>query len=345
MVAPERVVKVVSIAELGEKVIIEQYLRPLFNPEGDRNSLGDDCAAFSIPSGTLGLISTDRIPADLISFRAGILDYYGLGQYLAVLNLSDVAACGGVPLGMLLNLGLPSDFEVDDLLSFSKGVLATCEAVHARVLGGDMSVAAEISASATSLGFVESDKILRRSGARRGDSIFISRPVGLTPVALRYCLTPGLFSDLAERDVARLVQQFTGLSPMIELGRQLATSGCCSACMDNTDGIGQSLSELARESGAAFILDESDIILHEIVERSAMKMKCDPLTLALGPGADFSLVGTLSGRWSSGKARKRFGNGMQIVGTVQDGEGIFVRSGGHLVPLCVQGWNYFLKHG
>src|SRR4051812_15727761 len=98
----------VTIGEIGEKQIIERFLRPLFNPNNDENGVGDDCAAVELPSGTLGLYSTDRVPADLISYRSGVLDNFGLGRYLAVLNLSDIAACGGSPQALLLNFGLPT---------------------------------------------------------------------------------------------------------------------------------------------------------------------------------------------------------------------------------------------
>ena len=106
-----------TVADIGEKALIEDILRPLFNPANDRDSVGDDCAAVEIPFGSLALVSTDRVPADLISFRAGILDFRALGRYLGVLNLSDIAACGGVPLGLLLNCGLPSHVKVNDILS------------------------------------------------------------------------------------------------------------------------------------------------------------------------------------------------------------------------------------
>jgi thiamine-monophosphate kinase len=288
-------------------------------------------------------MSTDRVPADLISFRAGILDYFGLGRYLAVLNLSDIAACGGNPVALLLNLGLPSDCQLEDLLQFARGVLDQCNRVGARVVGGDMTWAQEISASATALGFVERSRILRRSGARVGDSIFVSRPIGLTPVALSYCLKPELFGEFSQDDVLKLNGQFTELTPMIQLGRKLAESTMCTSCMDNTDGLGQTFAELSRESGCAFILDDACVDIEKIVLRAAAKLETDILPFALGPGADFSLVGTLLGSWSSATVQRTFGEELRIVGTVQAGEGVMLKKEDAIAPLRIAGWNYFVR--
>src|SRR5262249_49684969 len=102
-----------TIADVGEKELIRSTIKPLLNPTDDHNSIGDDCAAIPIRAGSLACISTDRVPADLISFRLGIISHRGLGNYLAILNLSDIAAMGAEPVGLLLNLALPSNTSVE----------------------------------------------------------------------------------------------------------------------------------------------------------------------------------------------------------------------------------------
>ena len=95
-----------TIGEIGEKRLITEFIRPFFNETNAPEGVGDDCAMVATDGATV-LLSTDRVPADLISFRLGILDFEGLGRYLAVLNISDIAACGGTPKALLLNFGLP----------------------------------------------------------------------------------------------------------------------------------------------------------------------------------------------------------------------------------------------
>src|SRR5207244_932498 len=119
------------------------------------------------------------VPADLIAFRLGILDFTGLGRYLARLNLSDIAACGGYPIALLLNLGFPGDLGYASLKELCSGVAEVAHNFECSVLGGDISSSSELSISATSIGRVKQDRVLTRRGARPRDSIFVSRPLGL----------------------------------------------------------------------------------------------------------------------------------------------------------------------
>ena len=90
-----------NISEYGEKALIEKFIKPLFNPNNDLFGIGDDCAMIEDKADEITLLSTDRVPADLISFKLGLIDYFGLGNYLAQLNISDIVAFGGKPVGLL----------------------------------------------------------------------------------------------------------------------------------------------------------------------------------------------------------------------------------------------------
>src|ERR1035438_1065322 len=139
------------LSDVGEKALIRDFIKPLFNSSDDPAGVGDDCAM--VPFGDeVALLSTDRVPSDLTAFKLGILDFFGLGDYLARLNLSDIAACGGTAVGLLLNLGLPSDIGYDDVLSLCRGFGSCAEKHGATVLGGDITSACELSISATSIG-------------------------------------------------------------------------------------------------------------------------------------------------------------------------------------------------
>src|SRR5439155_10803832 len=112
------------------------------------------------------------------------------------------------------------------------------------------------------------------------------------------------------------------MMPMIDLGRSLATSGLCTSCMDNTDGIGQSLTELAEASCASFSIERGSVTIPELVSRIATQLSKDPIEFLFNGGADFSLIGTLKGEWDRDRARREFGDSIQIIGRVQRGEGV-----------------------
>jgi thiamine-monophosphate kinase len=330
-----------KIAQIGEKRIIREFIKPLFNATDDPAGVGDDCAMVEFGE-EVALLSSDRVPADLTGFRLGILDYCGLGDYLARLNLSDIAACGGRAVGLLLNLGLPDDMEFGHVQEICRG-FGNCAGRHgAVVLGGDITHAVEISISATSIGRATRNKVLTRRGAQPGDSIFISRPLGMTPAAFRVFL--GGFSNAFEpSEIALLKRQFTAMEPMLALGQALSVSGLCGACMDNTDGVGQSLKELSEASKCTFVIKEGSLGISPLVEKVCRIVGLKPLETIFDGGADFSLIGTLRGSWTTESASERFGHPLEIIGYVsaETREGLWIE-GVSRRPLKFSGWNYFL---
>jgi thiamine-monophosphate kinase len=324
------------LSEIGEKTLIRELISPMFNPNCEVMGVGDDCAM--VPCGCdYLLLSTDRVPADLISFKIGLLDYAGLGAYLVNLNLSDIAACGGIPIGLLLNLGLPDSMLLGDLQSLCSGALNAAMAQSAEILGGDLSSSSELSISATSFGRVLKHQVLTRRSARPGDIVVASRPLGLTPAAFAYFLhlRPKGFR-VAGSDEDQLVEQFK-LPPLISLGRALAESGLCTSCMDNTDGLGQTLSELSEFSRVSVVLECESLDIPPLVERIASELEVEPVQLAFRAGADFSLIGTLSERPTSDLAMSR----VKMIGHCEEATGVFLDRSGSRTRVQAEGWNYF----
>lgn len=336
--------KETRISDIGEKRLIAEFVQPLFNSGDDVGGVGDDCAMLEGANGEVWLFSTDRVPADLISFKLGILDYYGLGKYLARLNLSDISACGGVPRALLLNLGLPEDLPYEDFKAICRGFGEMAQSCDCQVLGGDITSSKELSISATSIGTTLKGRVLTRRGAKPGDSIFISRPLGVTPAAFGYYLRCDREKlTLSDAEISILNGQFTALEPLVNLGCALAESGKCSSCMDNSDGVGQSLLELSIASKVRFVVREKDIELPPVVSQIACSLNEDPIQLAFSAGSDFSLVGTLEGAWSLDQAKERFGTNIRILGYVEDGDGVFLDRAIGRKALEFSGWNYFTK--
>jgi thiamine-monophosphate kinase len=332
-----------KISDYGEKKLIEQFIKPLFNPNNDLFGIGDDCAMIETNENEITLLSTDRVPSDLISFKLGLIDYYGLGNYLAQLNISDIVACGGKPVGLLLNFGLPSNLLIDDFQKLLNGVKNVIDKFDCKVLGGDITAAAEISISATSIGKVYKEKVLTRRNAKEGDFIFVSRPIGLTPTAFEYfCnLKPKGFS-LTKSEEESLIKQFTDMYPLGELGQQLSNSGLCTTCIDNTDGLGQSLLELSQLSEVCMQVDNDKVLINPLVQKICSQTENILIQFAFGAGADFSLIGTLSGQRTEKEYLNIFSNQILIIGVVTKGQGVSLKKGNDISDLKFKGWNYFI---
>lgn len=333
-----------KISDFGEKKLIEQFIKPLFNPSNDFTGIGDDCAMIDCNANETLLLSTDRIPADLVSFKLGLIDYFGLGKYLAHLNISDIAACGGKPVGLLLNFGLPNDLLMDDFQRLLQGVKNVIDKFDCKVLGGDITASSEISISATSIGKTEKGKVLTRRNAKEGDYIFVSRPIGITPTAFEYfCnLKPkGFKLTISEEEI--LIKQFTDMFPMCELGQQLSNSGYCTSCMDNTDGLGQTLSELSQLSGVCMQVDNDKVLVNQLAKKVCSQTDKDFIQFAFGAGSDFSLVGTLNGQQTEKEFQNIFDNKISIIGKAIKGQGVSLKKGSEILELKFKGWDYFLK--
>lgn len=331
-----------KISDFGEKRLIHEFIRPLFNPSNSIGGVGDDCAMIELDNGQVCLFSTDRVPSDLIAFQLGLIDYYGLGKYLACLNMSDIAACGGKPQSLLLNLGLPNDFGYEDFKAICNGFGDVAGKYGFSVLGGDITASNELSISATAVGTSTRRSVLTRRGAKEGDSIFISKPLGITPAFFAYYLQLGNNKSLLlPSEIDLLANHFGNMEPLISFGLQLSESGLCTSCMDNTDGVGQSLQELADENQKAFVLFDKLVKYPDIVIKIANSQNKKPLELAFSAGVDLSLVGTLQGKWTQKRAEEVFGENVTIIGIVDQGNGVHLETNGQRKALQFSGWNYF----
>lgn len=331
-----------TISDYGEKKIIELLIKPLFNPSNEIIGIGDDCALIESDSSEYLLLSTDRVPADLISFKLGLIDYLGLGKYLAHLNISDIAACGGKPIGLLLNFGLPNSFFIEDFKDLLQGIKNVVDKFDCKVYGGDITFSSEISISATSIGKVKKDKVLTRRNAKAGDYIFVSRPIGMTPTGFEYfCnLKPNGY-NLKKNEEEILIKQFTDTYPLCELGYKLSSSGYCTSCMDNTDGLGQSLLELSQLSKVCMQVDYDKVFINDLVKEISSQTEMDIIQFAFGAGADFSLVGTLNGQIEETLYNDIFKD-ISIIGKVKNGDGVVLNRDNKITELKFKGWDYFI---
>jgi thiamine-monophosphate kinase len=332
--------------QVGEKAIISDVIRPFLNPSQDLNSVGDDCAVIELEGDFVVCASTDRVPADLISFKLGIIDFEGLGYYLAVLNLSDVAAMGGKAVGLLLNLAFPDSTRVCDLKDLLRGAKAACELYDTAVLGGDLSSGAELSLSATSIGLARKDRVLRRFGCSSGDLIYCTATLGLTSTAFAYFLRAkprGLTLDLESEELFK--NQFRCPRARFDVSRLMAAESLRMTAMDNTDGAGQTLKELAELNNVEFVIHPSSLPIHATTHKVAEFLDEDPIDLALGAGADFQLLGTIENSPRTDAATARCG--VVIIGEVRAGSGVsqLTRSG-ETRKIHISGWDYFsgLEH-
>lgn len=284
-----------TLRDYGEKRLLREIVWPACWDGGAILGVGDDAAILSAPAGHDILVSTDKIPEDLLAIQLGLMDAEQHGRYLATVCISDIAAMGGEPRGILLTAALPEDFAVDYLRAFCAGFANGGREWCVPFVGGDLGWGSAVCFSGTAIGFVESGTALRRSGARVGDHVFATGAIGVFNTAVVYFAVAkprGL--RLPRRMEQTLRDKLVHPIARVGAGRALAKSGICTSCMDITDGVNRTIVELAESSGHCFEVEEKLLPLHPATNLVADYLGLPPHRLVFGLGLDLELLGTVS---------------------------------------------------
>ena len=271
-------------------------------PNGE--PLGDDCALLPVGGTTLAL-SIDASLED-VHFRTDWLDFKEIGFRAAGAALSDLAAEGATPLGVLVSLGLPSEngHERDPAVDIMEGVAAMCGNIGAQVLGGDMTRSEKYTVDVCVIGYTE--RPVRRSGAREGDALWVTGYLGGAALALEK-LRKG------EQMPKVLRNRYACPEPRLEAGRWLASHGA-TAMIDISDGLAADAQHLSAASEVGIEINLERIPCWEGVEAMA----------AVASGEEFELLLTMPpafGDASASSFRAQTGVELTRIGTCLRGAG------------------------
>ncbi len=316
------------LGEMGERRIVSEILAPRYG----RNSLpfGDDCAQLPIGSDCQDwlLVTTDPCPPPM-AHLVGFKDEYYRGWLLATINLSDLAAAGAEPLGLLTSLQLPAEMKVADFVRLLDGVDECAAASGTSVIGGNLKESPKVDVSATAIGRCD-DPPLTRRGAASGDLVVMIGELGEF-----WAGTLGLRSAILEPSPDEpLLRNVLTPRARISAAADLRRQGLLSTCIDNSDGLYPSLIQLADANDTAIRIDRSMFSFSERVLSVAAKLDLDPFRLALGWG-DWQLLGTCGPSKVDGvlAVTSASGEELRVIGEVVPGAGVRLREGGDEGPL------------
>ena len=204
---------------------------------GSRRSklgIGDDCAIYRPRPNEDLLFTTDYLIED-VHFRRDLFPPDAVGHKVALArSLSDIAAMGGEPRFCLLSLALPPSADQVWVDQFLKGFLKLAKRCGTTLAGGDLSRASKVTCDVMVCGAVPRGKALRRDGAKPGDTIYVSGPLG----------KPWETHQRPE--------------PRLDVAKKLR--GRASSCMDLSDGISIDLSRLIKASRVGATLDHVPVV-------------------------------------------------------------------------------------
>lgn len=324
------------LREIGEFGLIGRIASRAAAGPSVRVGIGDDAAATEPAPGRY-LLSTSDMLVEGVHFDLSFTDPYRLGRKSLAVNLSDIAAMGGEPRDFLLSLAIPSGLSVEFLDRFTEGMLSLAQEHGVSLVGGDTCRSpAGLVISVTLHGEQVPERIVRRSGARPGDRVFVTGTVGDSALGLEL-LRRGIRDGWA-------VTRHLDPSPRVAFGRALAEAGLATAMIDVSDGILADLGHILEHSGGSAQVEADRLPLSLFFREKAPQVAPVPAVLALTGGEDYELLFTVAvGREEEVAALCRScGLAATAIGKVTPGAGIRVVNGaGRELPISRGGYNHF----
>lgn len=294
---------------------------------------GDDAAVIGEQ-----VITNDMLVED-VDFTRAIPLHFIARKSLAV-NLSDLAAMGAKPQYAIVALGLPPWTDANELVDELAGA---AREYAIEIIGGDLSRAAQLTISVTAIG--EADKPLLRSGAKAGDRIYVSRPIGGSMAGFAL-LQKGFGIDgsapggksvsYAQREfAASAIRRHVDPEPEVALGLTLATLPQVTSCIDISDGLSTDLHHLCEASGLGASIERERIPVFPDLIPASVQLGFDVQQAVLHGGEEYALLFTSSLReselsWRAGRPVYSIGRMTAERGVRLDGQ-----------PLEARGWDHF----
>lgn len=328
-----------TLADVGEKVLLGDYLLPLCREVCGDHGLGDDAAVLPGTAESDLVLTTDRVPTDLLAIRFGLMSPANLGRYLVAVNVSDLVATGADPIGTLVTCAMPSETLISELLQTMHGAYVAGAAWGAPVVGGDTKWSAERSLSATAVGLVQKGGRWDRRGASPGDLLYVTGPIGASGAALRYFAGKErgtLRRTLSASQEGELAAAIVLPVPRVDLLEPLRRCGPPSAAIDLSDGLAQCASELAGQSSVKAVIELSRLPIPKVAAAVAEALGKQVIELVLGIGLSLELLIALPSSATPPPLSVR-------IGHVEQGSGVVVETASVQSPLTADGFEHFRR--
>ena len=283
-----------KLSQIGELSLLDR-LRKRFRTtaRGLILGIGDDAAVIATDGSTL--VTTDMM-VEGVHFDLSWTTPFQLGFKLISVNVSDIYAMGGMPQFVLLNFAAHGNCSLQFFTDFFDGIEHALQTYAVSLIGGDISASDRLMLSVTAIG--STDTVVRRTGARIGDRIYVTGTLGDAACGLELLRRLNRKVDLKKRGRYGLPLRWQSADPLIRrhlmpLARDSSTVRThATAMIDVSDGLLIDLGRLCRESGVGGRVRIQDIPLSDELKQAASVLGLSAVGLALSGGEDYELLFT-----------------------------------------------------
>ncbi|MFC1981720.1 thiamine-phosphate kinase, partial [Chloroflexota bacterium] len=255
-------------SELGEFGLIDMLARMVYKSRKTQSAswqklilgIGDDAAVWQGDASTQ-LATVDSLVQD-VHFTLKTTSWSELGWKALAVNLSDIAAMGGIPAYALVSLALPGDAEVEDVAALYEGMIELAQRFGVAIVGGDTCRAPLVSITITVLGSAVNKRMLTRSAANPGDKIAVTGTLGGAAAGLEMLMNQLQFDPEA---TANLREAFLRPLPRVAEGQLLIERGVETA-IDISDGLISDLGHICKASQVGARVEIDRLPVHPAVK-------------------------------------------------------------------------------
>jgi len=277
-----------TVADLGERVLVERIRARLAMPSWVVVGPGDDAAVVEPARGMLDVFTTDAV-VEGIHFDRRFVPGDAIGYRALAVNLSDLAAMGAEPRAALLSLVLPAGFAVDELDALLDGLLGLAATHRIALVGGNITRSpGPLIVDVTAIGAVHRRRVLTRAGARPGDGVYVTGWLGEGAIGLRRLQDAGSTAQVGTSE-----EHYLRPPPRVRAGVLLGRNRVASSCMDLSDGLADGVRQIANASGVGMVLDSSSLPIGADVMSWHEQHGGNAVDTALRGGDDYELLFTV----------------------------------------------------
>jgi len=308
--------------------------------EGLLFSVGDDAALLGLGRRKEWVVTTDAF-MEGVHFLRDLHPADSVGYKALARATSDIVAMGGTPRYFLLTLGIPSKLAGAWLNGLVEGMSRAAGEFGVALIGGDTTRTDSVAISITVIGEVGSGLAAMRSGAKRGDRIYVSGNLGGAQLGWELVRR----RTIRGRGLARCLAAHLYPKIHLKLGQWLARYRVASAMIDLSDGLSTDLARLCAASRVGAQLDAHRIPcvpVPDLVARRLGKRTPDPMEMALHGGDDYALLFTVPRERESRLRLAPEHLKIKRIGEIVRGSGVTLAGpGGRSRELAASGWDPF----